>query len=143
MPKQRPTVRIGFVGAGFVAHLHAEAYRQVRGVVLFPTIAGAVAGSVAASSLGGGGGKTGSLLQGLGGVLGGETKTQTNAPSQTTTNQGGTSGFLRGLGGLLGGPQPSTPPATNAAPKVNTNQPATNQSPVGNLLNQLLGPGKK
>jgi len=25
-------VRIGFVGAGFVAHLHAEAYRQVRGV---------------------------------------------------------------------------------------------------------------
>ena len=32
MAKQRPTVRIGFVGAGFVAHLHAEAYRQVRGV---------------------------------------------------------------------------------------------------------------
>ena len=29
---RRPTVRVGIVGAGFVAHLHAEAYRQVRGV---------------------------------------------------------------------------------------------------------------
>ena len=27
-----PTVRVGFVGAGFVAHLHGEAYRMVRGV---------------------------------------------------------------------------------------------------------------
>jgi predicted dehydrogenase len=27
-----PAVRVGFVGAGFVAHLHAEAYRAVRGV---------------------------------------------------------------------------------------------------------------
>lgn len=25
-------VRVGIVGAGFVAHLHGEAYRQVRGV---------------------------------------------------------------------------------------------------------------
>ena len=32
MPRQRRTVRIGVVGAGFVAHLHAEAYRQVRDV---------------------------------------------------------------------------------------------------------------
>jgi predicted dehydrogenase len=32
MPTQRPSVRIGVVGAGFVAHLHAEAYRQVRGI---------------------------------------------------------------------------------------------------------------
>ena len=29
---RRPTVRVGIVGAGFVAHLHAEAYRQVRGI---------------------------------------------------------------------------------------------------------------
>lgn len=28
----RPRVRVGIVGAGFVARLHAEAYRQVRGV---------------------------------------------------------------------------------------------------------------
>src|SRR5262249_54475649 len=28
----RPTVRVGIVGAGFVAHLHGEAYRHVRGV---------------------------------------------------------------------------------------------------------------
>jgi predicted dehydrogenase len=26
------TLRIGFIGAGFSAHLHAEAYHQVRGV---------------------------------------------------------------------------------------------------------------
>ena len=33
MPKKvPPTVRVGLVGAGFVAHLHAEAYRQVRGI---------------------------------------------------------------------------------------------------------------
>ncbi len=34
MAKNRPTVRIAFIGAGFVAHLHAEAYRHVRGVDL-------------------------------------------------------------------------------------------------------------
>ncbi len=28
----RPVVRIGIVGAGFVAHLHGEAYRMVRGI---------------------------------------------------------------------------------------------------------------
>ena len=27
-----PRVRVGLVGAGFVARLHAEAYRQVHGV---------------------------------------------------------------------------------------------------------------
>jgi predicted dehydrogenase len=30
--KGRPVVRVGMVGAGFVAHLHAEGYRHVRGV---------------------------------------------------------------------------------------------------------------
>jgi predicted dehydrogenase len=30
--KGRPVVRVGVVGAGFVAHLHAEGYRHVRGV---------------------------------------------------------------------------------------------------------------
>jgi predicted dehydrogenase len=29
-----PTVRVGMVGAGFVAHIHAEAYRQVHGVTV-------------------------------------------------------------------------------------------------------------
>src|SRR5262249_16353045 len=28
----RPRVRVGIVGAGFVAHIHGEAYRHVRGV---------------------------------------------------------------------------------------------------------------
>ena len=29
---RRPSVRVGIVGAGFVAHIHGEAYRHVRGV---------------------------------------------------------------------------------------------------------------
>ena len=29
---ERPRVRVGLVGAGFVARIHAEAYRHVRGV---------------------------------------------------------------------------------------------------------------
>ena len=88
---------------------------------------------------GGAGGKTGGLLQG---ILGGS-KTQTNAPSQTTTNQSPSGNLLRGLGGLLGGSQPAAPATTNTAPNAKTNPPATNQSPAGNLLNQLFGPGKK
>ena len=32
MAQERPRVRVGVVGAGFVARIHAEAYRHVRGV---------------------------------------------------------------------------------------------------------------
>ena len=32
MAATRPRVRVGIVGAGFVAHIHGEAYRHVRGV---------------------------------------------------------------------------------------------------------------
>ena len=32
MAQERPRVRVGMVGAGFVARIHAEAYRHVRGV---------------------------------------------------------------------------------------------------------------
>jgi predicted dehydrogenase len=32
MTRERPRVRVGLVGAGFVARIHAEAYRHVRGV---------------------------------------------------------------------------------------------------------------
>ena len=32
--KALPTVRVGVIGAGFVAHLHAEAYQMVRGVTV-------------------------------------------------------------------------------------------------------------
>jgi hypothetical protein len=70
--------------------------------------------SLAAKGLGGlipnvsSGGKTGNLIQGLGGLLGSGTHPATNAPSGTTTNA-----------------------------------PPTNQSPIGNLLNGLLGPKKK
>lgn len=52
-------------------------------------------------------------------------------------NTGKSGNLLQGLGGLLGGGTPATP-NTNAPP----NQPSTNQSPVGNLLNQLFNPKK-
>ena len=81
-------------------------------------------------------GKNSGLLQGLGSVLGGGSggATGTNANTNTTSKSGG---LLQGLGGILGGGAPSTnvPTATNA--------PATNQTPVGNLLNNLFGPKKK
>jgi hypothetical protein len=32
MTRSGSTLRVGFIGAGFSAHLHAEAYHQVRGV---------------------------------------------------------------------------------------------------------------
>lgn len=51
---------------------------------------------------------------------------------------GGKAGeVLQGIQGILGGNKPSGT-STNAAPT----QPATNQSPVGNLLNQLFKPKK-
>ena len=53
---------------------------------------------------------------------------------------GGKSGStIKGLGDLLTG----TRSATNAPPTTGTNQPATNQSPVNDILNQLLKPKKK
>jgi hypothetical protein len=51
-------------------------------------------------------------------------------------NSGKSGNLMQGLGSLLGGT--SSAPNTNAAP----NQPSTNQSPVGNLLNQFLKPRK-
>src|SRR5262245_62567156 len=32
MAGERPRIRVGLIGAGFVARIHAEAYRHVRGV---------------------------------------------------------------------------------------------------------------
>jgi hypothetical protein len=71
--------------------------------------------------------KTGSLIQGLGGILSGRrpTPADTNAPAPATLT--------------------NTPSVTTNAPAA-TNAPATaptNQNPVGNLLNQLLNPGRK
>ena len=45
-------------------------------------------------------------------------------------------GALQSLGNIFGGKQP----ATTNAPSTSPNPPATNQSPVNNLLNQLLKP---
>ena len=73
------------------------------------------------------GGKAGSILQGVTGLLGG--KGSTNTPAGTNSS---TSGLMQNLGGLF-----SKPAAT-------TNNPAapTNASPVNSLLNGLFGPKK-
>jgi hypothetical protein len=83
--------------------------------------------------------KTGSLLQGLGGMLTGQKSTDTNAPATAGTNQPAprSGSLLQGLGGLLGGAAVTT---TNG---LGTNAPATNASPTGDLLNQLFKPRKK
>ena len=49
-----------------------------------------------------------------------------------------TSNLIQGLGGMLGGNSPS---ATNAT--ASTNAPATNQNPIGSLLDQFSKPKKK
>jgi AsmA-like protein len=84
-------------------------------------------------------GKNSGLLQGLGAALTGGTSDANTGTNVNTNQPGKAGGLLQGLGGLLGGSSSTrgtnTPSATNA--------PATNQSPVGNLLNNLLGPRKK
>ena len=49
------------------------------------------------------------------------------------------SGVLQGLGGLFGGGTPST---ANPPPDAATNQPASKQELIGNLLNNILKPRK-
>ncbi len=77
-------------------------------------------------------GKNSGLLQGLGSALTGGNRAGTNAPGANTNQPGGVGGLLRGLGGGLGG---NAPAGTNTPPQ-------TNQSPVGNLLNNFLNPKK-
>src|SRR6185369_466771 len=98
----------------------------------------AFAGS-ALQGLSGLAGKNSGLLQGLGSALsGGSTAAPgTNQPGASTNRPANNPGGL--VQGLLGGPQPT---ATNA-PGVTNAAPATNQSPVDNLLNNLLKPKKK
>ncbi len=80
-------------------------------------------------------GKNSGLLQGLGSALTGGNRAGSNAPAASTNQPGtGVGGLLRGLGGALG--SGSAPPGTNTPPAQ------TNQSPVGNLLNNLLNPKK-
>jgi hypothetical protein len=84
-------------------------------------------GGTILQGFGGKTGQAGSALQNLGGLLGGNK----SAPANQTTNQPGnpSQNIIRGLGGILGSGS-------------NTNKAATNQSPVGNILNQFLGPKK-
>ncbi len=80
---------------------------------------------LAARGLSGIGGQAGGILGTVGGLLGGKSQTGTNAPPTGTNRPAGGLGNI--IGGFLGGSQPG-----------GTNAPATNQSPAGNLLNQLF-----
>ena len=102
--------------------------KQIDKMALLTLAAKGIGGSIP-----GVGGTAGNVVQGLSGLLGGKPAGSTNAPNATTNKQGG---VLQGLGGILGG----NAPATTSAP---TNQPATNQAPRKNLLNDLLSPKQK
>jgi hypothetical protein len=80
-------------------------------------------GGAVLQGVGGKAGQAGGALQGLGGILGGAPQAGTNAAGTNLTGN-----LLRGLGGLL-------------APGANTNQPGTNKTPLGDLLDLL--PKKK
>lgn len=84
-------------------------------------------GGTLLQGFGGKTGQTGSAIQNLGNLLGGNK----NAPANQTPNQpkNGSGNIIQGLGGILGGGS-------------STNKPGTNQSPAGNIFNQLLGPKK-
>jgi uncharacterized protein involved in outer membrane biogenesis len=87
--------------------------------------------SAVLQGVGGKAGQAGGALQGLSSLLSGGTNT-TSSSSGASQSGGKSGGLLQGIGGLLGN---SAPAATNA--------PATNQTPVNNLLNGLFGPKKK
>jgi uncharacterized protein involved in outer membrane biogenesis len=77
------------------------------------------------------GGKSGSVLQGLNGVLGNSSSGNTSPNASSSTSKSGS--VLKGLGGLLNSGSSNTNAATND----------NKQSPAGNLLNGLFGPKKK
>jgi len=81
-------------------------------------------------------GNAGSLVNQLGGLLSGGSQTPTNSTGANQTNK--SNNLLQGLNSLLGGAPGAN---TNTPPGSNTT--ATNQSPVNNLLNDLLKPKKK
>jgi len=78
--------------------------------------------------------KTGNLLQSLGGALTGGKAGSTNA--STGTNAPGQNNLLQGLGGLLN----QKNKGTNATPPSSGT--STNRDSVGGLLDNLLGPKK-
>jgi hypothetical protein len=91
--------------------------------------------------------KTGSIIQGLGGILTGRKQTNappvgTNAPAGTAPQQGG---LLQGLGGILGGGTQNRPAQPTNAPAASTNAAPANTvtNPVGNLIQGIFGPRKK
>jgi hypothetical protein len=128
-----------------VAYARLPSYLTERGTVGVPKNdinTAALLGTVAQglSSLAG---KNSGLVQGLGSALtGGAFNNSTNAAADTNQAGGKVGSLLQGLGGILGG-KPA--PGTNAPPGAATNSPSrttTNSSPVGDLLNGLLGPKK-
>jgi hypothetical protein len=90
---------------------------------------GALASAVL-QGVGGNAGQAGGALQSLSSLLSGGTNTISN--SSTNQSGGRAGGLLQGISGLVSN---SVPAATNA--------PATNQSPVNDLIDGFFGPKKK
>jgi hypothetical protein len=135
-----------------------EPKTDINKVALAGTLLRGVAGALPAGE-----GRTGQLLNNLSGILSGSSGSNTNTAA-AGTNAPANLGNV--LGGLLGGKpaRGGTNPATQGSPggvldgllgprastnAPSTNQPAkggaqnaTNQNPVGNLLDQLLAPKK-
>ena len=91
----------------------------------------------ALTGIGGGVQGAGGILQEVGGLLTGKSRGGTNAAggagAGASTN--GVNNLLQGLGGLLQN--------NRTGANAQTNQPATNQSPVNSLIDGLFGPKKK
>jgi len=101
-------------------------------------LAGTVLKGVGNSIASGGG-----ILQQIGEALTGQAPGATNAATNTNTNQPASKGggLLQSLGGLLNEGAAGT--NKNTPTNTQTNQAATNQSPAGDLINDLFGPKKK
>jgi hypothetical protein len=82
--------------------------------------------SAVMQGVGGKTGQAGGALQGLSSLLSGGTNTTVNTGTNQSSSTAG--GLMQGIGGILGN-----------SPTATTNAPATNQSPVKNLLKGFLG----
>ena len=93
-----------------------------------------------AGAIPGGGGTTGSLIQGLGGLLSGGASTANGSPN-TNTNKptGRAGGVLQDANGILSG---SSQKSANAPANAGTNQPAAKPSAVNELLDLFKKPKK-
>jgi hypothetical protein len=99
-------------------------------------IGGVLTGNTGTNTAAGTNQSSQNVLQSLGNILGGQ---GTNQPSGSTNHQNRTQKTLQGLGGILNSVLGTNQPAGT----TNSGTSTTNQNPVGSLLDQLLQPKKK